>query len=183
MATRQEWLDASLERRLEHLARTPTDLATAIDNQSDATLSRRPDGRNWCAKEIVCHLRDIEELAILRFHTMLAMDDPKVLAVGAPLADPLAWGIGGDVPFPLDADRWAEERQYLRNDTRLALEAFTRRRREVLALLGGLTPAEWQRGCLHPTLGRIDFRDWTAGMAAHDDNHLAQLGRALQGQA
>ena len=183
MATRQEWLDESLERRLERLRRTPSDLAGAIRDQSDATLSRRPDGRNWCAKEVVCHLRDIEELAILRFHMMLAMDDPKVLAVGAPLAEPRAWGIGGDVPIPLDGDRWAEQRQYLRNVTQLALEAFGRRRREVLALLGGLTPPEWQRGCLHPTFGRVDFRDWTAGMAAHDDNHLAQLGRALEGRA
>jgi DinB superfamily len=183
MPTQREWVHETLERRLDRLARTPDDLTAMIGGQSDAKLSQRPDGRNWCAKEVVCHLRDIEELVILRFHMMLAMDDPKVLVVGAPLADPTAWGIGGDVPHPLDADRWAEERQYLRNDTLHAMAAFRRRRQEVMALLGRLTPSEWQRGCLHPTFGRIDFRDWTAGMAAHDDNHLAQLGRALEGRA
>ena len=183
MATRDEWLTRSLQERLDRLVRTADDLAAAISDQSDAALSRRPDGRNWCAKEVICHLRDIEELVILRFHMMLAMDDPRVLVVGAPPADPSPWGIGGDVPFPLDADRWAEERQYVRNDTWAALEAFRRRRREVLALLRRLTPPEWERGCVHPTLGRVGFREWTAGMAAHDDNHLGQLNRALEGHA
>jgi hypothetical protein len=55
--------------------------------------------------------------------------------------------------------------------------------REVLALLGKLSPAEWRRGSIHPTHGRVTFEDWTAGMAAHDDNHLAQLERALLGRA
>ena len=183
MATRDEYLNQPLDRRLERLARTADDLAEAIRGRGDGALSRRPDARNWSAKEIVCHLRDIEELCILRFHTMLVMDDPKVFVVGAPPPDPARWGIGGAVPFPLDPDRWVEERQYLRHDTAAALTAFRRRRREVLALLRGLSTAEWQRGSLHPAHGRVTFADWTAGMAAHDDNHLAQLARALEGRA
>ena len=183
MATRDEWLKRSLQERLDRLARTPDELADAIHGQTDAALSRRPEARSWSAKEVICHLRDIEELCILRFHTMLVTDEPLVFAAGAPPAEPSSWGIGGDVPFPLDPDRWADERQYLRNDAGLALEAFRRRRREVLALLGKLTPAQWGRGCVHPTHGRVTFRDWTAGMAGHDDNHLAQLRRALDGRA
>ena len=38
----------------------------------------------------------------------------------------------GAIGHPLDPVRWAEERQYLRNDTREALAAFQRRRTEVL---------------------------------------------------
>jgi hypothetical protein len=116
MPTRDEWLNQSLQQRLDRLSRTADDLATAIRGQSDAALSRRPDVKNWSTKEVVCHLRDIEEMVILRFHMMFAMDDPKVLVVGAPPSDPSQWGIGGDV-LPLDGDRWAQERQYLRNDT------------------------------------------------------------------
>jgi DinB superfamily len=87
------------------------------------------------------------------------------------------------VPLPLDAERWAEERQYLRADTGAALAAFRRRRAEVLALLGKLSAAQWNRGSIHPTHGRVTFTDWTAGIAAHDDNHLDQLRRALAGRA
>ena len=183
MATRDEYLARPLEERLARLRRTADDLARAIQGQPEAMLSRRPDPTNWSANDVICHLRDIEELCILRFHMMLAMDDPKVFVVGAPPRDPEAWGIGGEVPFPLDPDRWVEERQYARNDAKAALAAFRRRRAEVLAFLRGLSREQWQRGSLHPTHGRVTFAEWTAGMAGHDENHLAQLGRALEGRA
>jgi len=90
---------------------------------------------------------------------------------------------GGAIRHPLDPEQWAEERQYLRNDTREALAAFERRRAEVLTLLQSLSPAEWRRGGLHLGRGRLTLGDWVARLAAHDDNHLDQLARALQGRA
>lgn len=182
MPTREEYLRQPVAPRLARLARTPADLAAAILGQGEAALARRPDARNWSATEILCHLRDIEELCILRFHGMLAMDDPAVFVVGAPPKDPARWGIGGEVPFPLDPERWADERQYRRQDPHEALAAFRRRRKEVLALFGKLTPEQWKRGSIHPVHGRVTFEDWTAGMAGHDDNHLDQLRRALDGR-
>jgi len=38
---------------------------------------------------------------------------------------------------------------------------------------------QWQRGSIHPELGRMTFEDWTA-MAGHDDNHFDQLRQALR---
>lgn len=182
MGRRDDWLKRPIQERCERMRRAADDVAALIHDRTDAELARRPGPMSWAAKEVICHLRDIEELVILRFHTMLATDDPKVLVAGAPPSDLAAWGFGDEVPFPLDPDRWAEERQYLRNDTAAALAAFRRRRSEVLTLLGTLTPEQWNRGSIHPTHGRVTFGDWTAGIAAHDDNHLAQLNRALDGQ-
>src|SRR5204862_526018 len=79
------------------------ELAAAIAGQSDAELSKRPDAKNWAAKEVVSHLRDTEEFFMLRFATIMAIDNP-------PLAPP-------------DPDRWADERQYLRNDAAEATRA------------------------------------------------------------
>jgi hypothetical protein len=183
MASRDEWLTRPLRDRLDRMALIADELAAAIRDRSDADLARRPAPASWAAKEVVCHLRDIEELVIVRFHLMLVMDDPRVFVVGAPPRDPERWGIGGDVPIPLDADRWAVERQYLGNDTGQALAAFARRRSEVLAFLGRLSGDQWKRGSVHPHHGRVTFEDWTAGITAHDDNHLAQLRRALEGGA
>ena len=45
-----------------------------------------------------------------------------------------------------------------------------------------LTPAELERGCVHPT-GRITIDRFVAMMAWHDDNHVDQLKRALEGKA
>lgn len=84
--------------------------------------------------------------------------------------------------LPLDPDRWAEERQYLRHDTGAALGAFGRRRAETLTLLRKLTSAQWQRGSIHPTLGRMTCDDWVTLIVAHDANHVDQLQRAVRGQ-
>ena len=147
------------------MSRTADDLAAAIRGQSEAALVRRPDGKNWAANEIICHLRDIEEVYFVRFHSMLSNDDPKIYA------DPSA------------ADRFAADRQYLRNDVVQALAAFRRRREESLALLHTLTLEQRQRGCLHPTRGRLTIDAFVTMLAWHDDNHLDQLYRALDGKA
>ena len=90
------------------------EVAAAIHGRSDAVLSRRPAPLSWAAKEVICHLRDIEELFLLRFRTMLAMDEPKFLVLGEMPHDRAEWGIVEGDAMPLDPDRWAEERQYPR---------------------------------------------------------------------
>ncbi len=165
MPTMEEYAKQPAEERMKRLARTADELAAAIRGRDDATLSRRPDGKNWAAKEAVCHLRDVEEMFMGRFGLILAMDNPK-----------LAFD-------PTTPDRWAEERQYLRNDAPLALAAFRARRDESLALLRTLTPEQWKRAGVHATRGAVTINDFVTLMAWHDDNHLDQLKRALEGKA
>jgi hypothetical protein len=182
MPTPEEYSRLSIDTRVRRLQHTPGELERAISGKTDAELSRRPDGHNWSAKEIVCHLRDVEELFQIRFHTVVALDEPRILVLGASANDLAAWRIGGSIGHPLDPGRWAQERQYLRNDTREALTALRRRRAEVLMLLQSLSPAEWQRGGVHLSRGRLTLGDWVASLAAHDDNHVDQLCRALEGR-
>ena len=181
MPTRDEYLKQPVEKRLERMERTADDLAAAIQGQGDAALSRRTDAKNWSAKEAVCHLRDTEELFMVRFRTILAMDDPKFLVLGQMPKDPAKWGYSeGDRPT-VDPERWAEERQYLRNDTTEALDAFRKRREETLAFFRKLTPEQRRRASTHVTLGSVALGDWTALIAGHDDTHLNQLKQALEG--
>jgi len=46
-----------------------------------------------------------------------------------------------------------------------------------LETFGKLTPAQGEKGGLHPLDGFLSIMAW------HDDNHLDQLIRALQGRA
>jgi uncharacterized damage-inducible protein DinB len=163
MPTMEEYATQPREQRMKRLERTADELATAVRGHGDATLSRRPDARNWAAKEVVCHLRDAEETFLLRFETILASDNPRLSAP--------------------DPDRVAEERQYLRNDATEALAAFRRRRAETLAFFSQRAPADWERGGTHPVRGKITLDDFLTLMAWHDDNHLDQLRRALDGKA
>ena len=151
---REFYAGLPLDERLKRLARTPDDLATAVH------------GRR----------------AAISHDDRLAMDDPKVLVVGARPPDPAEWGLVGD-ELPVDPDRWAEERQYARSDPAAALTAFRKRRGESLDFFDRLAPEQWKRGCLHPALGRVTFTEWTALVPGHDDNHLDQLVRALAGRA
>jgi uncharacterized damage-inducible protein DinB len=153
---------ASTDEQMERMARTADDFAAAVTQVPDAQLSRRPDATSWSAKEVVCHMRDTEESFMARFQAILAMEEPKFL--------------------PVEPDRWAAERQYQRNDTAEALAAFRARREESLRFLRALTPAQWERGGIHATRGRMTARDFVGLMAWHDDNHLDQLRRALKGQ-
>jgi len=112
MPSMDEYAKAPVAVRLKRLERTPAELAGAVRGQSEAALARRPDPKNWAAKEVVCHLRDTEELFMGRFELILAIDDPKLSF------------------DPATPDRWAEERQYLRNDVAAALAAFRKRRED-----------------------------------------------------
>ena len=59
MPTMDEYLARPFADRLERLRTTMHDVTAEVEGKSDALLSRRPDARNWSAKEIVCHLRDV----------------------------------------------------------------------------------------------------------------------------
>jgi hypothetical protein len=153
---------ASLEEQLARMERTAEEFAAAIKGVSDAALTRRPDDKSWSAKEVVCHVRDIEESFAMRFQSIMEMDEPRFL--------------------PVEPDRWASERQYQRNDAAEALQAFRGRRDESLRFLRGLRAEHWERGGVHATRGRMSVKDFVGLMAWHDDNHLDQLKRALQGK-
>lgn len=164
MRSIEEWRLAPRAERLARIALTGDELTRAITGQGLERLARRPDSVNWAPVEVLCHLRDTEESFLDRFRLILTMDEPRF-----PTTNP---------------NRWAAERQYLRHHAAPALEAFTRRRAETLALLRGLSDAEWERaGVQMDSRGRRTLDDFLAVMAWHDPNHLDQLGRALEGRA
>src|SRR5262245_44710488 len=164
MPTREEYAKQPLEQRLARMSRTADELAAAIHGQSDALRSRRPDEKNWAANEVICHLRDVEEVYLARLQTMLLNDELKLYA------------------SPSRVSRWAGERQYLKCDADIALAAFRGLREETLAFMRERTPDEAQRACIHSTGGRMTMGDFMSFLAWHDDNHL-ELRRALEGRA
>jgi hypothetical protein len=162
-STPEAWFARPPDERLARLARTPDEVGAAIAGRGERALARRPAPAAWAPVEVVCHLRDAEEMFGQRFETILAHDEPVLPDVGP-------------------ADRWAEERQYRRHDPAAALAHFRRRRGESLETLIALPPADWQRGGERPGRGRLTIDRLVALIAWHDDNHLAQLTRAVEGR-
>ena len=181
MPTFHEYRVLPVADRLSRLRRTPGELDEAIADRDDGELGRRPDARNWSAKEIICHLRDVEELFQVRF-TRSSRSTSRASSSSGPRRRSRAVADRGLDSPSADPDRWVEERQYVRNDARLALAAFRQRRAEVLTLLESLSVSEWQRGGIHLGRGRLTLGDWVVSLAGHDDNHLDQFHRALAGR-
>ena len=158
------WARRPRAERLARLVATREALPAMIDAIGADTLARRPGPDAWAAVEVVCHLRDLEE----SFHERLAL----ILVAAA------------EPRFPTtNPGRWAIERQYLRHDARAAAACFAARRSETLDLLGGLRSEQWERaGRQVDSRGRRTVDDFLTVMAWHDENHLAQLERALAGR-
>ncbi|MEX2145526.1 MAG: DinB family protein [Candidatus Rokuibacteriota bacterium] len=161
--TFEAWAAQPADERMRRLARTPDQLAAAITGARAPVLGRRPSATSWAPVEVLAHLLDSEELFAARFEAILTMTEPALYKAGP-------------------ADRWAEERQYLRYDAHAALAAFRARRGESLALLVGLAAGDWERGAVHPARGRMTIDTLVSVMAWHDDNHHEQLTRALEGK-
>jgi len=154
----------SREERLKRLGTLASDLAAAIDGVSAEQLARRPDATNWAAVEVLCHLRDLEESFLDRCRLIMVSEEPRFLTS--------------------NPNRWAEERQYLRQDAAAVLVALGKRRQETLAFFAGLAPGDWERaGHQMDSRGRRTIDDFLTVMAWHDANHLDQLRRALDGRA
>jgi hypothetical protein len=162
-ASAEAWFARAPDDRLARLARTPDEIGGLIGARGERALGRRPAPEAWAPVEVICHLRDAEEMFGQRVETILANDEPVLPDVGP-------------------SDRWAEDRQYRRHDPVVALAHFRRRRGESLETLIALPAADWQRGGERPGRGRLTIDRLVALMAWHDDNHLEQLTRALEGK-
>ena len=132
MATMEEYAKQPLDQRLQRLERTADELAGAIRGQSGGVLTQRPGAKDWAGVEIICHLRDAEETFDGRFQMFLSMENVTLL--------------------PVDVDRVATDRQYLRCDAGEAIEAFRTRR------------SEKYRWADFPA-SRFSHWDWPAGRA------------------
>ena len=69
MPTMDEYLTRPVDVRLARLRSTPEELASLLAGRDRPALTRRPDPGSWSAAEIVCHLRDVEKLFLVRFLT------------------------------------------------------------------------------------------------------------------
>jgi FMN phosphatase YigB (HAD superfamily) len=119
-----------------------------------------PAEEGWGPVEIACHLRDVErEITQPRLMKMVAEENPYLPAV--------------------ESDQWAEERNYRSQNGPEALADFTRARKETIARLRNLTPADWQRPGRHALFGPTTLAEQAQFSARHDLLHIEQLQGAL----
>lgn len=148
--------EALIDRLQDFPARLQTRLETVEDEKA---LRRAGPGGGWGGVEILCHLRDLEELFLERLELMLEEDNANIDVVEDSL--------------------WPIQRDYLSQDPFEAFEEFVDYRRQTVELLLDTEVADWERTGRHPVFGRITIRDFAERITARDLDHEKQLIAAL----
>lgn len=116
---------------------------------------RKPGPREWCLTEILCHMRDVEaEVNLPRVEKLLSEDNPFIAGK--------------------DTDQWADERGYINEDGKLALEQFTATRSRLLDKIENLSQDEWNLPARHAIFGPTRLLEIASIAAAHDRLHVQQ---------
>jgi uncharacterized damage-inducible protein DinB len=137
------------------LQSTPQKLETLLESFSPDDLERSYEAGKWTAREILCHLADVELLMGYRIRQGIS-EDHHVLQ-------------------NMEQDIWAT--RYKKLDAALAMETFRALRAWNLALFSTFGMEEWNKEVTHPLRG-VEAIDLTVRfLAGHDLNHLGQLER------
>ena len=147
----------ALAEAVERLAAMPAYLDHAVAGASAAGLAFKPAGAELSLTEQACHLRDVEREGYL----------PRVRRVLAETRPALQGFDGAAV---------AAARDYPSQDARRAASDFAAARRELVALVAALTPAQLAR---EATFGGRDvcLADVVAMMVEHDRGHREEIER------
>lgn len=149
----QERLVDSLRKNIQILAHI---LQPVTQQQS---MTWRDGAEGWTVLEVVCHLRDFDEIFLERGQLMLEDSHPTF-----PVYDHLAL---------------VEERAYNQQILLQVLGSLQQSREQFVRFFASLTAEQWQRTGQHRTQGRYTMEVLAAHVAWHDNNHLEQISRIL----
>ena len=131
-------------------------LATLSDERA-RDLRDGDDG--WSIMEIVCHLRDFDEIFYNRAQMMLAQDQPQLPA--------------------FDHEKMAIQRNYQAETLAEAYGALQASRARFVDFFKSLTSEQWARGGVHPERDSFSMLDAAMQVPLHDLDHLEQITRVL----
>lgn len=145
---------------IDALKSTPETLKGLLRQVSDTQARSAKGGdENWSVVEVICHLRDAEEISFQRMQSMRDQDSPKIIGY--------------------DQEALARERNYNEAALHIALDAFIIFRERHIAALSALSPEEWERSGQHNEFGRITIFAHTFHKVSHDAIHCAQIACQL----
>lgn len=145
---------------LDALKATPETLTGLLAGVSETQARQATGGdENWSVIEVICHLRDAEEISLQRSLAMRDQDNPLIVGY--------------------DQEALARERKYHQADLQSALAGFMAFRQRHLEVLAGLTPEQWERSGRHNEFGDINIFAFAVHKVSHDAIHCAQIARQL----
>ena len=147
-------------RHLVQMRLTCDILGHILSQVSEAQAHEWRDGaEGWSIVEIVCHLRDFDEIFRQRAKMMLEQEQPQLPAY--------------------DHEAMAIERAYQQEALAEAYCELKASRGRFIDFFKSLTAEEWERGGVHPERKSFTMTDAVMQVGLHDIDHLEQITRVL----
>jgi hypothetical protein len=130
-------------------------VAVAITGAAGPELDFKPAPDRWSVRQIVAHLADTEAVTVSRFRSLIAEDNPTMIA--------------------FDQSAWAEKTDYAKRKPSQALETMRHLRADNYALLTSLPEETFSRTGTHTRRGPMSLLDMVRLMAEHAEKHATQI--------
>jgi DinB superfamily len=140
---------------VDRLRRQAADVRRLTSGLDEPALTTPTVPGKWSLKELVCHLRRMEEIFADRVNRVLVEDNPAIASY-SPAGDP-------------------EFAKLTTFSTAKLLEDYLARRENLCRRLEDLGPAEWHRKGRHPDFAHYDLHFQIEYMAHHEAHHIYQL--------
>lgn len=148
------------QRLLDNMQKNIDTLSNILATVSAAQAASWRDGPDgWTILEVVCHLRDYDEIFLERGQLTTKQDNPTY-----PVYDHLALVV---------------ERAYNEQEMNTVLAELKASRKQLIAFFTELSVVQWQRTGDHVAHGRYTMEGIAAHVAWHDANHLEQITRII----
>ena len=150
------------ERFLALLRAAPQRLVELSEGVPEARLHAAPEPDAWSARDVLAHLRSCADVWGGCMARLLAEDRPTIRAI--------------------NPRTWIRETDYLAQPYLPSLQAFSRQRAELLALLEPLDEAQWARTATVTGAGRpyeTTVLSYAERLAVHERSHVRQVARLL----
>lgn len=143
--------------RMELSLKTIESLLSTLPHDDMTTY--RDSGDGWTVLEVLCHLRDFEEVFRERFRLAVEQDNPAL-------------------PFP-NPDELARTNAYNQQSWHTVFEDWKRSRAAFIDFLKSRAESDWERPARHPTRGILTLHDQLFLTALHDTIHIEQITRII----
>ena len=149
------------ERLIGRLAAAPGHFQELLARLEDADSVTNVGDGEWSPHEVVAHLRAANDIL-----------EPRILQVLVRPNTPL---IGFDEVL------WLDVLGYAALPTTDLLQTMMWRRKELVHALRGIPPEAWEHTGTHEVRGPMTVFEIATQTADHEDEHLAQIARAVEG--
>jgi hypothetical protein len=148
----------TIEQILDLLTKHPIQIAEYTADLKSDQLNTHPDQGEWSINDILAHLRSCSDMWGNAIETIIAHDQPTIKAI--------------------NPRTWIKQTDYPEQPFRTSLQAFTKQRTKLLAVLNALPHKSWSRSATVTGAGKplqLTVFSYARRLVLHEQSHVNQI--------